>query len=251
MIRIGEVARPSMLAEIDARRREYKAERCAEHGWPADVACPGCGDSGRVPESGAVCRCGVGGELAEADRIESDWADRIPARFRGYRLGGAPNRAAAAAVEKWLTGEPRRPGRSLVLAGPVGTGKTGLAVAALRSLHEDGVFVRFFVVPALLDAMRPPADPTAPRAGGDVLRLARQTAVLCLDDLGAEKPSEWAAQQLYLIVNARYEAARPTVVTTNRTPADLAATVGERTVSRLVEDAAWVVVGGTDHRRAG
>jgi len=250
MIPIRGVARPELLAEIDARRRARKRDRCAEHGWPEAVACAGCGDAGRMPETGLPCHCAAGRALAEAAAAEAGWAERIPARFRGYRLDTAPNRGAAAEVAAWLTGAPERTGRSLVLAGPVGTGKTGLAVAALRVLHANGVAVRFFVVPDLLDLLRPASDPSRPKPGDAAMRLAQHTAVLCLDDLGAEKPSEYTAQQLYRVVNARYEAGRPTIVTTNRTPADLAATVGERTVSRLVEDAAWVVVGGPDRRRS-
>ncbi len=67
--------------------------------------------------------------------------------------------------------------------------------------------------------------------------LDRLAAVdlLHLDDLGAENRTDWALEQLYSIVNTRYEDERSIVVTTNLTPDDLAEQIGARTVSRLIE----------------
>ena len=59
--------------------------------------------------------------------------------------------------------------------------------------------------------------------------------LLHLDDVGAERQTEWVLEQLYSIVNTRYEDQRAIVVTTNLQPDELAAQIGERTVSRLIE----------------
>ena len=67
--------------------------------------------------------------------------------------------------------------------------------------------------------------------------LDRLTAVdlLHIDDLGAENRTDWVLEQLYSIVNARYEAERAIVATTNLMPDELSERLGARTVSRLVE----------------
>jgi DNA replication protein DnaC len=59
--------------------------------------------------------------------------------------------------------------------------------------------------------------------------------LLHIDDLGAEHRTDWVLEQLYSIVNARYEAERPIVATTNLMPDELSERLGSRTVSRLVE----------------
>jgi DNA replication protein DnaC len=59
--------------------------------------------------------------------------------------------------------------------------------------------------------------------------------LLHLDDLGAERATDWVLEQLYAIVNARYEEQRSLVITTNLDPAQLREQITERTVSRLIE----------------
>ena len=56
-----------------------------------------------------------------------------------------------------------------------------------------------------------------------------------MDDVGAERTSEWVLEQLYAIVNSRYEDERSVVITTNLTPDRLREQITERTVSRLIE----------------
>jgi DNA replication protein DnaC len=67
----------------------------------------------------------------------------------------------------------------------------------------------------------------------DLLDRLAQVDLLHVDDLGAEKTSEWVLEQLYAIVNARYESERSMVVTTNLAPPELEEQITPRTVSRL------------------
>jgi len=90
-----------------------------------------------------------------------------------------------------------------------------------------------------------------------VLAPVLQAELLVLDDLGAEKTSEWVQETLGLVINTRYNARRPTIVTTNlvdRTentdPLSFALQVGERSRSRLREMCDWVEMGGADSRDA-
>ena len=79
-------------------------------------------------------------------------------------------------------------------------------------------------------------------------RLA-EVDLLHVDDLGAEKSSPWVLEQLYAIVNARYEGERAMTITTNLDREPLVEQVTPRTVSRLEEMCEVIPVYGEDHRQ--
>jgi DNA replication protein DnaC len=93
--------------------------------------------------------------------------------------------------------------------------------------------VAIYSLPRLLNLLRESMDSDA----GKLDLLDRLTAVdlLHIDDLGVENRTDWVLEQLYSIVNARYEAERAIVATTNLMPDELSEALGARTVSRLVE----------------
>lgn len=97
----------------------------------------------------------------------------------------------------------------------------------------------------LLDLLRPSADPSPAS-----LRALRDPHLLLLDDLGAERPTDWTAERIYALIHHRWEHDRPTVVTTNLDPAALRDAVGERVYSRLVHDVLAIRLTGADRRRA-
>ncbi|HEX4035271.1 MAG TPA: ATP-binding protein [Solirubrobacteraceae bacterium] len=121
-------------------------------------------------------------------------------------------------------------GRSLWLSGGVGTGKTALAMIVSKAAIDAGRTVAIYSCPRLLSLIRESID-----TGGVLTFLDRLAAVdlLHVDDLGAEHRTEWVLEQLYTIINSRYEDERSTVVTSNLTPEELAEQLGERIVSRL------------------
>jgi DNA replication protein DnaC len=127
-------------------------------------------------------------------------------------------------------------GRGIWLMGDVGTGKTSLAMLVSKAAVEAGRSVAIYSLPRLLARIRRTYDG---EAGEDsYLRFfERLTSVdlLHVDDLGAEKRSDWVLEQLYAIVDKRYESQRSIVVTTNLDQAALEEQIGPRTVSRLVE----------------
>ena len=100
-------------------------------------------------------------------------------------------------------------------------------------------------------------------AGGDatemeVLQPVLEADLLVLDDLGAEKTSEWVQETLGLVVNTRYSARRPTIFTTNLVDSpnpseinSLIVQVGARTRSRLFEMCEWIKMDGPDTRQVG
>jgi DNA replication protein DnaC len=127
-------------------------------------------------------------------------------------------------------------GEGLWLMGDVGTGKTSLAMLVSKAAVEAGRTVAIYSLPRLLSRIRRTYDAEA-REQSYLEFFERLTEVdlLHIDDLGAEKRSDWVLEQLYAIVNERYESQRAVVVTTNLDQAALEEQIGPRTVSRLVE----------------
>jgi len=106
--------------------------------------------------------------------------------------------------------------KGLCLIGPPGIGKTHLAVAALRDVViRNGARGLFYDVRDLLKVIRSTYNPVVRTAEMDILRPVMEADLLVLDDLGAEKPSEWVEETMTLIVNTRYNERRPTIFTTN------------------------------------
>jgi DNA replication protein DnaC len=123
-------------------------------------------------------------------------------------------------------------GQGLWLMGNVGTGKTTLAMIVSKAALDAGRSVAIYSLPRLLSLIRRAIETDE----GMIGFLERLTAVdlLHIDDLGAENTSDWVMEQLYSIVNTRYEDERAMVVTTNLEYENLNQQLGERTVSRLV-----------------
>jgi DNA replication protein DnaC len=142
-------------------------------------------------------------------------------------------------------------GRGLWLEGDVGTGKTTLAMLVSKHAIEAGHSVAIYSLPRLLARIRRTYDADA-RELSYLEFFKRLTSVdlLHLDDLGAEKRSDWVLEQLYAIVDERYAANRAMVVTTNMNVADLEEQIGQRTVSRLAEMCETLPLFGSDHRYA-
>lgn len=153
-------------------------------------------------------------------------------------------------VRRFLT--DRASTGSLLLMGPTGTGKTHHAVGALRACVLQSARRRrplswqFTTHPNLNAALRPAAD-DAHLAAYD---HAEQADLLVLDDLGAGKATDWTADTLYRLIDARWSNQRPTIATTNMPAADLRAAVGDRVASRLAAGTVVALDGG-DRRRAG
>jgi DNA replication protein DnaC len=142
-------------------------------------------------------------------------------------------------------------GRGLWIQGSVGTGKTTLAMLVSRRAIEAGFTAAIYSLPRLLARIRRTYDGEA----GQLSYLQffeRLTSVdlLQIDDLGAEKRSDWVLEQLYAIVDERYASNRSIVVTTNLDVDQLEEQIGERTVSRLAEICEVLRLHGADHRYA-
>jgi DNA replication protein DnaC len=211
---------------------------------PGAAACPLgiCDGSGFVVEEDSntarACACRAG-RIARART--SGLEGRLPKRYRGvsFERPPVPEIARVApevvqAVRRYVADVDAQldAGRGLWLMGDVGTGKTTLAMIVSKAALDAGRSVAIYSLPRLLNLIRAAIETD----DGVVGFLERLTAVdlLHIDDLGAENTTDWVLEQLYSIVNTRYEDERAMIVTTNLAYEDLIEQLGERTVSRLV-----------------
>jgi DNA replication protein DnaC len=169
-------------------------------------------------------------------------ASVIPPRYRGVSFERPPvteiEPMVVRVVRSWVEDLEANieAGRGLWLMGDTGTGKTTLAMLVSKAALQDNRSVAIYSLPKLLARIRRTYDS---EPGGDsyLSFFERLTSVdlLHIDDLGAEKRSDWVLEQLYALVNERYEAQRSMVVTTNLDQQQLEEQIGPRTVSRLIE----------------
>lgn len=141
-----------------------------------------------------------------------------------------------------------RDGRGLWLFGNVGTGKTTLAMLVAKAALEAGHSVAIYSMPRLLNEIRRTYDEGSDSSYIQLLDRLAEVDLLHIDDVGAEKSSAWVLEQLYAIVNARYEAERSMTITTNLGLEALIEQIGHRTVSRLKEMCEAIPLDGRDHR---
>jgi DNA replication protein DnaC len=138
-------------------------------------------------------------------------------------------------------------GRGLWFMGPVGTGKTTLAMLVSKAALKAGRSVAIYSLPRLLNEIRD--GHRAERSHVDLLDRLASVDLLHLDDVGAERTTDWVLEELYSIVNARYEDNRSIVITTNLEDRQaLREQITERTVSRLTEMCDELPVEGHDRR---
>jgi DNA replication protein DnaC len=204
-----------------------------KHYGSGDPDCPICGGLGYVsynvpegdPQFGRVFDCECRQAQVEAQRQE---------RLR--RLGGleylvdktlATFDLELQSLRVWQQDELKRvhqrvrdfaysPQGWLIITGGYGCGKTHLAAAIANAQIEAGNKVLFVTAPDLLDHLRSAFGPTGNDESYDErFEEARNTPLLILDDLGIESPTPWAVEKLYQVLNHRYNARLPTVITTN------------------------------------
>jgi len=230
---------------------------CKDTGWVAQ------GEGFRAPRSRCMCQrvLGRGRRFDEA---------RIPARYAKASLSTFSPRgelmpafiAANHFIQNW---DPNGQQRGMVLWGAVGRGKTHLLMGIIRELvFRHGLSVRFVEFTHLLADLKSSFDRRS--NSGDLIEPLSKVDLLCIDELGKGRNTEFEGTVLDELVSRRYNAALPILATTNYAPgrstgrqaANLASPdhgsptlvdrVGDRVYSRLREMADFVEVRGEDYR---
>jgi DNA replication protein DnaC len=208
-----------------------------------EAACPLslCDGSGFVvdEDTNTATDCGCRrGRIAA--RQAASLEGRIPNLYRGVSFDrppilGMPD-AIVSEVRRYVRNLDSQldDGRGLWLTGDVGTGKTSLAMIVSKAAVDAGRSVAIYSLPRLLNLIRDEVG-----AEASLLNLLDRLAsvdLLHIDDLGAQHTTPWRLEQLYSIVDARYQAKRAIIATTNLMPPELAEQMGRRILTTVSED---------------
>ncbi|MGN6663620.1 MAG: ATP-binding protein [Solirubrobacterales bacterium] len=227
-----------------ARSEPFREQACPRgvcdgSGWilgPEDVARP--------------CEC-------RAERLNRDRgrgvASAIPARYRGVSFDRPPvsdmardmtTRHVVQAARDFVENLERNleEGRGLWFMGDTGTGKTTLGMLVASEALKAGKSVGVYFTPKLLTRIRQTyQEAESENAYGRFFERLAAVDLLYIDDLGSERHTDWVVEQLYAVVNERYENRRAMLVTSNAEgdvhggQQQLEDQIGRRTVSRLIE----------------
>jgi DNA replication protein DnaC len=204
------------------------------------------------------CRCRAS---RIARRRAASLEGRIPKLYRGASFDRPPVLGMSEPVVSAVRGYVRNlgarleEGRGMWLVGDVGTGKTTLAMIVSGAALETGYSVAIYSLPRLLNLIRDEVG--TDNSLLDLLDRLSSVDLLHIDDLGAQHTTPWRLEQLYSIIDARYQAKRPIIATTNLLPPELSRQMSQKiltTVSdlgtgetseerRVVSDDASEVVG--------
>ena len=244
-----------MLRAVPAGRQDPAAR--------SDASCPlgQCDGSGWLPldddpNTSRPCACR---ERRVNRALTGRMGTGIPKRFRGVSFDRKPicdlDPGLLRHVRSFLADLDGQieAGRGLWFTGDLGTGKTSLAMLVSKAALDAGHSVAIYSVPRLLAEIKDTYDRDSGDSYMQLFRRLCAVDLLHLDDLGAERPTEWVLEQLYSIVNERWQEQRSIVVTSNLMDLDaVREQVGARTVSRLLEICdEQIPIYGTDLRLAG
>ncbi len=237
------------------------------------MPCPLCDDTGWKPTEengsagGLAASSGRGRRVVRCDcwleRVASEALAQanIPARYNACEFASFityPNDRLLNTVNAAKRFADRFPvvDKGLLIIGPPGIGKTHLAIAALKqAIRTTGVRARYYDTRGLLTQIRSTYNSLTKTAEMDVIRPVMEARLLVLDDLGAERLTDWVEETMNVIVNSRYNARLPTIFTSNYEDVpdredmnSLLVRVGFRLHSRLREMCELLEYDGPDYR---
>lgn len=139
--------------------------------------------------------------------------------------------------------------QSLMIWGSPGNGKTHLAAAIANEIHKRGYIVVFQSVPELLGRIKSTFNKNSRDTEEQIMKALLTCDLLILDDIGAEKLTDWVQDVMFRIIDGRYRKELPILYTSNLRPNELAGQVSERTYDRITETSVLVENKATSYRR--
>jgi len=219
-------------------RPTYFCERCKDEGWVYWTSEEGYDMAAKCP----VCH-GV-----PNPKILYEQAN-IPSLFRRYKPFRTYDEPALNEVKEkvWRFVTNYEPGKGLLLMGPVGVGKTHLAVSIIKLLTERKVRCRFWDINEWLDRLRHSYDGREDTEA--LLEEPKSVELLVFDDLGAQRITDHTTDRLFDVINARYLRRLSTIITTNISERQIRNTYGDRVWSRLTAMCKIIIIDTIDHRQ--
>ncbi len=233
---------------------ESKSETCEKHGiyesknifgkvWSS---CPACNSEQKL--------------IAERYRVEKEAQDKhsawvskmgaagIPERFRSrtlasYTATNAGQKRALVFMTEYSEQFSRvsETGRSAILCGKPGTGKTHLAIGVALHVIELGKSAAFTTVQRIILRVKDSWRKDSSESESEVLNMLVYPDLLIIDEIGVQFGTEFEKNFMFLLLNERYEKRRPTILLSNLTVVEIKAFLGERIYDRLKEDGGQVV----------
>ncbi len=222
---IEELTKGCEIVDVDSvetRAKAYKmyVERSRERKYQTKI---------RAEHIEYAMHCGVGKRHASCTLENFNGNDQIKAQIRNWASG----------TENLLIQNPMS-----------GNGKTHLGVAAMKLFAVRGGFgkkpsVTYTVFTELMEDIRSTFNDDSVKTI-DIVNLFKDSDILVIDDIGAEKVTDHVLSTLYSILNRRYEDMKPTIITTNLNESDIVAAYGSRMLSRLISGVVVSVEGNDD-----
>lgn len=169
------------------------------------------------------------------------------ASFENYKTSNQTQDKALRIAKRFVEVFDKKQPINLLFTGTYGVGKSHLAKSITDGIMAKGHSAIFISVPKLLTKFRTSYNKDSEVSEGEIIEMLNGTDVLVLDDLGAEKSSEWAWEKLFEIIDSRQ--GMHTIYTSNYDAKDLQKRLGERNYSRVVNrDTTIVEIKGDNYR---
>lgn len=203
----------------------------------------------------AFCKKEVQRKLANKLKKEAELSKRFQTRtFENFICENSTQKQAFEKAKNYVANfeEHLKTGTGLIIAGhgSIGTGKTHLACAIANDLLNNGYPVKVINITRMIASIKEDFN----------IQAYLDVPVLLIDDLGKETGTQWVTETLYAIINERYEAMKPTLITTEDGIEELENNYkvavngvvknrGKAIISRLIQDFIYIPLTGEDYRQ--